>query len=166
MFGNHARLAPGDPAPDFELPDQHNRIHRLTDYRDDWLVLFFYPRDDTPGCTTEVKGFQEYYDYFRMTSIHLLGISTDTPERHKRFRGRHELGFPLLSDKGGVVTRRYGSLMGFGPFRLARRHSFIIDPQGRLVKIYRQVEPAGHAYQVVQTLHELTSGETEHRQAT
>ena len=160
MFGNKTRLAPGDPAPDFALPDQQGRIHHLDDYRDDWLVLFFYPRDDTPGCTSEARGFQEYYDYFRMTSIHLLGINTASQESHKQFRHKHELGFPLLSDATGSVTRQYGSLFGFGPFKLARRHSFIIDPEGKLVEIYRQVEPEGHAYEVVQRLHELTSGES------
>lgn len=159
MFGNNTRIAPGDPAPDFALPDQQDRIHRLGEYRDDWLVLFFYPRDDTPRCTTEVRGFQEYYDYFRMTSIHLLGISKDSPESHQRFRNKHQLGFPLLSDKDGTVTRSYGSLFSIGPFQLVRRHSFIIDPQGTLVKIYREVDPAEHAYEVVQALHELTSGE-------
>lgn len=151
-------LSPGDNAPDFALPDQHNHVHRLGDYRGDWLVLFFYPRDATPGCTKEVCGFQENYDYFRMTSIHLVGISKDTPESHQRFRDKHQLGFPLLSDRDGSVARAYGSLFGFGPFKLTRRHTFIIGPDGRLVRIFRNVDPIEHAYSIVQTLHELTSG--------
>lgn len=159
MFSNNATLSPGDSAPDFELPDQQNNIHRLADYRDDWLVVFFYPRDETTGCTKEVCEFQENYDYFKITNIHLLGISTDSPESHKRFRSKHNLGYPLLSDRDGSVARAYGSLLGFGPFKLARRHSFIIDPQGKLVKIFRKVDPAEHSFEIVQTLHELTSGE-------
>jgi peroxiredoxin Q/BCP len=157
MPGN-TRLSTGDAAPDFALPDHKNHIHHLGDYRGDWLVLFFYPRDATPGCTKEACGFQNNYDYFRMTSIHLLGISMDSPESHKRFRDKHQLGFPLLSDRDGSVARAYGSLLGFGPFKLTRRHTFIIDPDGNLSRIYRVVNPAEHAYEITQTLHELTSG--------
>ena len=159
LFANKSSLSPGDPAPDFELPDQQNRIHKLADYLDDWLVLFFYPRDMTPGCTKEVCEFQANYNYFQMTNTRLLGISTDSPESHQRFRSKHELGYPLLSNRKGNVARAYGSLIGYGPLKLSRRHSFIIDPKGRLAKIYRNVDPAEHSFEVVQTLHELTSGE-------
>ena len=158
LFGSKVDLAPGDPAPDFELPDQDQNLHRLTDYRDDWLVLFFYPRDMTSGCTKEVCEFQDNYNYFLMTNIKLLGISTDSTERHRQFRSKHTLGFPLLSDVKGDVARAYGSLTHLGPLRQAKRHSFIIDPDGKLVKIYRSVDPAEHGFEIVQQLHELTSG--------
>lgn len=158
LFAPRHSLSTGDPAPGFELPDQDERIHRLEDYRDDWLVLFFYPRDMTAGCTKEVCEFRDNYDYFLMTNIRLLGISTDSPQKHRQFRSQHGLGFPLLSDSSGEVARAYGSLLRIGPFRQARRHSFIIDPDGDVVKIYRKVNPQSHGFEIVQQLHDLTSG--------
>ena len=158
LFVPRHSLSIGDPAPGFELPDQDERIHRLEDYRDDWLVLFFYPRDMTAGCTKEVCEFRDNYDYFLMTNISLLGISTDSPQKHHQFRSQHGLGFPLLSDVSGEVARAYGSLLRIGPLRQARRHSFIIDPDGDVVKIYRKVNPQSHGFEIVQQLHDLTSG--------
>jgi len=152
-------LQPGDPAPTFELPDQAGRVHRLEDYRGDWLVLFFYPRDDTRDCTTEACEFQRYHDLFLLTNIKLLGISTDPVDRHAAFRHRHDLRFPLLSDRGGRVAHRYGSRLNLGLLQLARRHSFIIDPQGRIARIYRNVDARQHAAEVVRELHDLTAGE-------
>ena len=104
LFGNNSSLSPGDPAPDFELPDQQHRIHKLADYRDDWLVLFFYPRDMTPGCTKEVCGFQANYNYFQMTKTRLLGISTDSLESHQRFRSKHLSGTDRPQDSTRVHT--------------------------------------------------------------
>ena len=102
--------------------------------------------------------FRDNYDYFLMTNIRLLGISTDSPQKHRQFRSQHGLGFPLLSDSSGEVTRAYGSLLRIGPFRQARRHSFIIDPDGDVIKIYRKVNPQSHGFEIVQQLHDLTSG--------
>lgn len=150
-----AELRPGDLAPGFELLDQHSKVHRLEDYRGQWLVLYFYPKDDTPGCTTEACQFRDDVGILRRMSVALLGVSTDDVSSHQEFAEKYHLPFSLLSDAGGEVARQYGSLTRLGPMRFAKRHTFVIDPEGRIARIYRKVQPKQHSDQVIADLEAL-----------
>lgn len=142
-------LAPGAPAPAFELKDQDGKAHRLEDYRGRWVVLYFYPKDDTPGCTKEACNFRDDLPTLRNLGVQILGVSVDDVASHAAFARKFGLPFPLLADAGGAVARRYGSLWSLGPIKFAKRHSFIIDPQGRVARVYREVEPAQHSREVI-----------------
>lgn len=157
LFSRRAVLEVGQAAPEFALPDQDNRVHRLSEYRGRWVVLYFYPRDDTPGCTAEACRFQDDIADLRELGVAVLGISTDSPGSHARFAGKYGLSFPLLADSGGGVARRYGSLRSLGPLKLARRHSFVIDTAGRVAKIYRVVAPQRHSSEVIADIRSLQS---------
>ena len=153
-----AELNPGDNAPSFELLDQHSKLHKLADYQGKWLVLYFYPKDDTPGCTTEACEFRDDVFILKRMGVALLGVSTDDVQSHREFAEKYHLPFSLLSDAEGKVARQYGSLRDFGPVRLAKRNTFIIDPNGRIARIYRNVQPKDHSDQVIadlETLHKL-----------
>ena len=141
-------LKPGDPAPDFALVDQTGRTRALSDFRGRWLVLYFYPKDDTPGCTTEACSFRDDISALAALGAQVLGVSTDDAASHTRFAEKFHLPFPLLADTDGRTARAYGALLGFGPLKFARRHSFIIAPGGRIAKIYREVRPATHSREI------------------
>jgi len=143
-----AELAVNDPAPAFTLKDQAGQAHALADYRGHWVVLYFYPKDDTPGCTTEACSFRDDIPRLRALGVQILGVSVDDSESHARFADKYHLPFPLLADTGGQVATAYDSLWSLGPLRFARRNTFIIDPQGRIAKIYRSVKPAGHSREI------------------
>jgi thioredoxin-dependent peroxiredoxin len=147
-----AELKIGDPAPGFELIDQNGELQSLEAYRGNWVVLYFYPKDDTPGCTTEACRFRD--DYLRLSEMgaRVLGVSTDDLSSHQTFSEKYHLPFPLLSDAKGEVASRYGALFKIGPLRFAKRHSFIIDPQGRLADIYRDVSPKHHSSEIIARL--------------
>lgn len=145
-------LTVGVPAPAFELYDQHGRLHKLSDYAGRWVVVYFYPKDDTPGCTREACEFRDDFQVMKSMRVALLGISLDDVESHRKFADKYGLPFPLLSDPAGEVAAVYGTLWKLGPIRFARRHSFIIDPQGRIARIYRKVEPANHSDEVISAL--------------
>lgn len=145
----------GEPAPPFTLPDQDGRVRTLPDYAGQWLVLYFYPKDDTPGCTAEACSFRDDSSRLQELGAQVLGVSVDSAASHARFADKYGLPFPLLVDEGGHVARRYGSLLRIGPLRLARRHSFIIDPRGRLAGIYRKVHPPSHSDTVIAAIRSL-----------
>ncbi len=145
-------LRVGAAAPDFMLSDQHGRTHRLSDYQGRWVVLYFYPKNDTPGCTEEACRFRDDIAYFNSIGAQVFGVSVDSVESHAAFAEKHSLPFPLLSDAQGATAQAYGSLRNFGLFKLAQRHSFIIDPAGRIAKIYRQVSPSTHSAEVIDDL--------------
>lgn len=147
------------PAPDFTLPDQDGVIHKLHNYAGKWLVLYFYPKDDTPGCTTEACSFRDEYDYIREHGAEVIGISRDTVESHKQFATKYNLHFPLLSDEFLEAIKAYGvwgerKLYG-RTFMGIIRSTFIIDPKGQIVKEYPKVTPKGHAVQIVKDLQVL-----------
>lgn len=142
-------LKPGAPAPTFSLPDQTGQVQQLSNYRGRWVVLYFYPKDDTPGCTQEACRFRDDIAQLRALGAQVLGISLDSTESHARFAEKHGLPFPLLSDADATVTRAYGAYRALGPLRFARRHTFIIDPEGRIAKIYRHVDPDRHSTEVI-----------------
>jgi peroxiredoxin Q/BCP len=150
-----AELAVGNPAPAFSLRDQTNAARALADYRGRWVVLYFYPKDDTPGCTTEACNFRDDLPTLRTLGVQILGVSIDDTESHERFAKKYELPFPLLADIGGDTARAYGALTSFGPIKFAKRHTFLIDPQGRIAKIYRDVKPSTHSREILADLKAL-----------
>ncbi|MDX1796259.1 MAG: peroxiredoxin [Hydrogenovibrio sp.] len=152
----------GQPAPEFALPDQHHQTIRLSDYRGHWVVLYFYPKDDTPGCTTEACSFRDNINRLIAQKAVILGISVDDVDSHQAFTQKYDLPFPLLSDPEGHVAERYESLLNLWVVKFAKRHTFIIDPAGRIAKIYRDVTPEEHVATVLEDLKHLqqkTGGE-------
>jgi peroxiredoxin Q/BCP len=149
----------GTAAPDFSLPDQQGRARRLSDFQGRWLVLYFYPKDDTPGCTREACRFRDDYPALRRLGVELLGVSVDSPESHMNFSIKYSLPFPLLADAKGKVARQYGALWSLGPIRFARRQTFLIDPLGRIARIFRKVDPDGHSREVLEALMALQRAE-------
>ncbi|KIX84712.1 thioredoxin-dependent thiol peroxidase [Thermus filiformis] len=152
-------LEAGELAPDFALPDQEGRLHRLSDYRGRWVVLYFYPKDDTPGCTKEACGFRDEKGRLEELGAVVLGVSADDVESHKRFAEKYRLNFPLLSDPAKEAIRAYGAwgkktLYG-KEYEGVLRQTFLIDPEGRVAKIWRKVSPEGHAEEVAQALEAL-----------
>lgn len=148
-------LTEGDKAPAFELRDQYQKIHKLSDYTGKWVVLYFYPKDDTPGCTTEACNFRD--DIFKLHELNaeVLGVSLDSEESHAKFAEKHGLPFSLLSDADAEVAEKYGCLTSIGPLKFAKRHTFLINPNGDLKKIYRDVKPKSHAKEVIEDLKKL-----------
>lgn len=155
MLRPGARPAEGSVAPDFALRDQDGRTHRLGDYAGRWLVLYFYPRDDTPGCTREACRFRDDIGLFGGLGAAVVGVSVDDVDSHSAFARRHALPFPLLSDPGGRAAAAYGSLLNLGLAKFARRHTFIIGPDGRIAARFDRVEPARHAAGVADRLRTL-----------
>lgn len=145
----------GGAAPDFALLDQDARIHRLGDYAGRWLVLYFYPRDDTPGCTREACRFRDDIALLDELDAAVVGVSVDDARSHADFSRKYRLPFPLLSDPKGHTAAAYDSLLNLGLVRLARRHTFIIAPDGRIAARFDKVDPARHAMDVVRTLRVL-----------
>ncbi len=142
----------GNPAPDFSLVDQNGETRTLANYRQRWVVLYFYPKDDTPGCTTEACKFRDDYAAVQRLGAEILGVSIDDRDSHATFSKKYSLPFPLLADTDGTVAKRYGALWGVWPLKFARRHTFLIDPQGRIARIYREVDPKTHSREVIADL--------------
>jgi peroxiredoxin Q/BCP len=140
----------GGVAPSFKLQDQAGKWHSLSEYRGKWVALYFYPKDDTPGCTTQACGFRDNVFAFNKEGAVILGISVDDVASHKAFAEKHGLPFTILADSDKAVTRQYGVLKTYmGVMEMARRDTFIIDPQGRIAKHYESVDPDGHSQAVL-----------------
>ena len=148
----------GSRAPDFELPDQNGQVHRLGDYAGRWLVLYFYPRDDTPGCTKEACRFRDDIGIIGDLGAAVVGVSVDDTRMHAEFARKYDLPFPLLSDTSGQTAAAYDSLLNLGVVRFARRHTFIIAPDGRIAARFDKVDPAQHAEEVALALRSLQQG--------
>lgn len=155
MLRPGGRLPEGSAAPDFALQDQAGKMHRLADYAGRWLVLYFYPKDDTPGCTKEACRFRDDIGVLGDLGAAVVGVSVDDVRSHAEFARKYQLPFPLLSDPDGRTATAYGSLLNLGVVRLARRHTFIIAPDGRIAARFDKVDPARHAEEVVHTLRRL-----------
>ncbi len=148
------------PAPDFSLQDQDGTTHTLQDYRGKWVVLYFYPKDDTPGCTTEACNFRDERDAIaEFGNAVVLGISKDSVKSHKKFAEKHGLNFTLLSDPEHEVIEAYGS---WGPKKFmgrefigVHRDTYIINPEGKIAKSYKGVDPKKHAAEIIKDLGEL-----------
>lgn len=148
----------GKPAPEFDLPDQEGKQHKLTDYRGKWLVLYFYPKDDTPGCTKEACAFRDDMNELSEMGAQVVGVSVDDSESHAKFAKKYNLPFPLLADKTADTAARYGALMDMGFMKLARRYTFLIDPQGKVGKVYLSVETSRHSKEIIEDLKILNKG--------
>jgi len=142
----------GQTAPDFTLIDQKGKAQTLSKMRGKWLVLYFYPKDETPGCVAEACSFRDNIVAIKAKNTAVWGVSVDNNESHEKFAENHQLPFTLLADPAGKVAKQYGSLRNLIFFKIAKRHSFIIDPQGRLAKIYRNVNPKAHVAEILKDL--------------
>lgn len=147
----------GKPAPEFELSDQEGQLHSLEDYRDRWVVLYFYPKDETPGCTTEACEFRDNIFAYRELNAQILGVSLDDVDSHKAFSENHDLPFPLLADADGSVADAYGVKTKMFGMTVAKRQTFIIGPDGTLAKHYDKVKPATHSAEVLADLQSLSA---------
>ncbi len=147
----------GDPAPGFELKDQDGQLHSLEDYRDKWVAVYFYPKDDTPGCTTEACEFRDEIFAFKELDCQVLGVSLDDEVSHKAFADKFSLPFPLLADTDGTTSEAYGVKTKMFGMTVAKRQTFLIDPDGHIAKHYAKVDPDTHAQQVLSDLRELKS---------
>ena len=150
--GAEAAPQAGAPAPEFALPDANGNIRQLADWRGQWLVLYFFPRDNTPGCTAEAAGFRDAMPAFTALKAQVVGVSLDDGASHRAFAEQHRLPFPLLVDTGGAVASRYGALLNLGIIKVAKRHTYLIDPAGRVAKAYLRVEPNSHAQEVLRDI--------------
>jgi len=139
-------------ASDFNLEDESGNIISLSYFKGKWLVIFFYPKDDTPGCTKEVCNFRDDFSAIKSLGAHVIGISLDKTNSHQKFKEKYQLPFKLLSDPQGEVAKKYGALFKFMFIKFSRRHSFIIDPQGLIKKEYRSVNPSTHSIQIIDDL--------------
>ena len=139
-------------APAFSLPDQSGQAHTLEQYRGKWLVLYFYPKDDTPGCTREACDFRDHVGQLRTLGAEVVGVSADSSDSHEQFAGKYGLNFPLLADDGAHVTRAYGAWgtknMYGKIFEGIIRQTFLIDPKGQIVKHWKRVSVDGHVQAV------------------
>lgn len=142
----------GQAAPGFELPDQQGTAHSLSDYRGRWVVLYFYPKDDTPGCTQEACTFRDDLHKLTRLGAQVLGVSVDTSASHAAFASKYHLPFPLLADANGKVADSYGALRNLGVLKIAKRYTFLIDPDGKIAKTYLQVDTSRHSRQIIDDL--------------
>jgi len=144
--------APGSIAPDFTLFSQEGKSVNLKDYRGKWVVLYFYPKDQTPGCTREAHNFQVDQSKYDQRNSVVLGVSVDSVDSHKKFCTKEGLNFKLLADSDGKVSKEYGALTNLGVAKFAARHTFLIDPSGKVAKAYTSVDPGRHSQDVLAAL--------------
>jgi len=145
----------GSEAPPFTLPSQEGTPVSLKDYRGKWVVLYFYPKDQTPGCSREAHNFQAAQPEYARRNAVVLGVSVDSVDSHKKFCAKEGLNFKLLADTEHKVTDSYGSLTNFGVVKFAARHTFLIDPEGKIARVYTSVDPAKHSAEVLAALDQL-----------
>jgi peroxiredoxin Q/BCP len=143
----------GQKAPDFTLPSQKGTPITLDSYRGKWVVLYFYPKDMTPGCTLEAHNFEQDLQRYQAANAAILGVSVDSVDSHKKFCAKDSLTFTLLSDTDKKVVAEYGSLGSYGPYKIANRNTFLINPEGKIVKVWTKVDPAHHSQEVLAALH-------------
>lgn len=145
----------GSDAEDFSLPSQDGTLVRLNDLRGKWVILYFYPKDSTPGCTTEARKFQHDQAEYAKRNAVVLGVSTDDEDSHRRFCAQQGLNFRLLADTSGQVSGSYGSLRNFGITKISARNTVLIDPRGRIARTFAGVNPSRHSAEVLAALDEL-----------
>jgi peroxiredoxin Q/BCP len=142
----------GFAAPGFSLTSNEGKPVKLEDYRGKWVVLYFYPKDFTSGCTLEARNFERDIKKYEALNAVILGVSIDTAESHKEFCAKEGLSFKLLSDPGAKVSAAYGSVMEYEGKKLSARNTFLIDPQGNVAKDFLSVKPANHSNEVLAAL--------------
>ena len=148
-------LEVGDKAPALSLPDQSGEPVSLKDFSGKQVVLYFYPKDFTSGCTLEARNFQQDLTQYERLNAVILGVSVDTAQSHKDFCAKEGLSFKLLSDLEAQVSTQYGSVMDYKGSKLSARNTFLIDPQGKVAKVFLGVQPSGHSAEVLSTLTSL-----------
>ena len=141
--------AVGSAAPEFKLQDQNGDWHDLKDYRGEWLAVYFYPKDDTPGCTTEACNFRDNIYAFQAIGANVVGISVDDVDSHKEFSDKYKLPFTILADTEGSTAKAYGVLRDYKLMQIASRQSFLVDPEGNIAKHYEDVDPEEHTNEVL-----------------
>ena len=139
----------GSDAPSFNLQDQNGEWHTLESYQGQWLAIYFYPKDDTPGCTTEACNFRDNIYAFKAIDAAVVGISVDDVESHKKFSDKYKLPFTLLADSDSTTASAYGVLKDYKLLKLASRQSFLVDPNGKIAKHYGDVDPDTHTQEVL-----------------
>lgn len=144
--------AVGTAAPEFSLTTNEGKPASLKDFRGQWVVLYFYPKDFTSGCTIEAKNFQRDLDQYKAINAVILGVSVDTAESHKEFCAKEGLNFKLLSDVDAKVSEAYGSIMEYNGMKLSARNTFIIDPKGKVAQVFMKVKPTPHSEEVLAAL--------------
>jgi len=154
-------ISANQPAPDFELPDETGKLRTLSEFRGQPVVLYFYPKDDTPGCTVEACNFRDDYHIYRENGVTILGVSPDSAKSHTKFIDKFSLPFPLLADEGHKVCDAYGAWgekknMG-RTYDGVLRTTFLIGPDGTILKVFENVKPAGHSAEVLAALKEAAS---------
>jgi peroxiredoxin Q/BCP len=145
----------GAPAPDFELTSGEGTKTHLADFRGKWVVLYFYPKDFTSGCTLEAHNFQRDLEKYAAANAVIVGVSVDSAESHKDFCAKEGLRFKLLSDPDAAVSTAYGSVMDYQGKKMSARNTFVVDPQGKLAKAFMGVKPAAHSEEVLAALKDL-----------
>jgi peroxiredoxin Q/BCP len=152
-----ADLSLGKPAPDFRLQDQHSEWHTLEQHRGKWVTLYFYPKDDTPGCTKEACAFRDNIFAFDELDAIILGVSLDDTESHEAFAEKYSLPFSILADTDKSTAQAYGVYTKIVGFEMAKRETFLIDPEGNIAKHYPKVKPATHSEEVLVDLRKLAA---------
>ena len=152
---DQAMPSAGQTAPTFTLPSQDGSQIALDSFKGKWVVLYFYPKDMTPGCTVEAHNFQRDLSKYEAANAVIVGVSVDTPDSHKQFCTKEGLTFRLLADPDHKVVDEYGSLGHFGEMTIAQRNTFLIDPQGKIVKVWTKVDPKVHSEEVLAALNEM-----------
>ena len=147
--------AVGAAAPDFKLQSSEGKQLGLQDLRGKWVVLYFYPKDFTGGCTMQARNFQRDLAAYESKNAVIVGVSVDSVESHKEFCTKEALAFRLLSDPDAKISAAYNSVMDYNGAKLSSRNTFLIDPEGRIVRVFEKVKPAGHSDEVLATLAEL-----------
>ena len=149
-------ISAGGPAPEFALPDENGEMRSLSDYRGSPVVLYFYPKDDTPGCTKEACNFRDDYSAYEQAGVVILGVSPDTPKSHSKFKAKYNLPFTLLADEDHRVCDLYGV---WGPKKFmgkeytgVLRTTFLIGPEGKILRVFENVKPADHSAEILEAL--------------
>jgi peroxiredoxin Q/BCP len=153
------KLKEGTLAPDFKLADQNGKVHKLSDYRGHWTLMYFYPKDDTTGCTKEACAIRDMMPNFKKLKLQVFGISIDSVKSHKKFEEKYDLPFTLLADEDKKVVEKYGvwgqkKFMG-REYMGTLRTSFLVNPEGKIAKIYENVKPEMHANEILEDLKKL-----------
>lgn len=153
LSGSDTTLSIGDDAPDFTLPDENGKAHTLSDYQGHRVVVYFYPKDDTPGCIKEACNFRDHFAGFEKENIKVFGISYDSPESHQQFKEKYDLPFTLLSDRDKKVAKTYGTDRPLVP----KRMTFLVDEKGLIIKVYEKVSVTTHGEDILKFFSSLES---------
>ncbi len=151
-------LKPGDAAPDFSLRDAAGVVHHLKDYKGKVVALYFYPKDDTPGCTAQACNLRDNYEALQKAGVVILGVSYDDAESHQKFKEKYDLPFPLLSDVNKETAEAYGARGMLTGFIVAQRKTFLIDENGKILHIFNKVKTDDHARQILDVLNKRSAG--------